>query len=229
MLHTGSSFPDELDEDAPIYHYPNTDRPPARDDNEIRALKNSKADQVPVFVIVRPTPSSTVRDVEFGWVEDWNDETREFLIALDLEEPPPTAPTPIDEEPFQLTTQRASSTAEQTTRPGQARFRFEVFERYGAKCAVCEISIKELLDAVHIKPFSKNGTDDPRNGLVMCANHHRCFDNAHFTINPTTLKVEFNIPKHIVRELGFTRDSIEHLEFGPADDALKWHFSEHQD
>jgi hypothetical protein len=35
LLHTGSSYPDDLAEDGVFYHYPLTNRPPARDRAEV--------------------------------------------------------------------------------------------------------------------------------------------------------------------------------------------------
>ena len=43
--------------------------------------------------------------------------------------------------------------------------------RYGAKCAVCNVDNKHIFDAGHIIPVDDDGTDDPRNGLVLCKNH----------------------------------------------------------
>jgi putative restriction endonuclease len=222
MLHTGSSFPDELDEDAPIYHYPNTDRPPARDDNEVQALKNAKAHQVPVFVIVRPTPSSTVRGLEFGWVEDWNDSTQEFLITLGGDAPPPTTTAIADDEPFDLVSDRPTTTTEQIARPGQARFRFEVFQRYSAKCALCDITLPKLLDAAHLRPVAKRGSDDPRNALVLCANHHRALDAGLITINPDTTTIASNNPQDPLASIGVLVDDLAHIPNPPHRAAFQW-------
>lgn len=167
-----------------------------------------------------PTPSSTVRDFAYGWVEDWNDRTKEFLITLGGDSPPPSSTPTIGEEPFELATDKPAATTEQATRPGQARFRFDVFLRYGAKCAVCDIDLKELLDAVHIRPFSDNGSDDPRNGLAMCANHHRAFDSGLFRIEPTSLQVV--TPADNPPTPGITVSAIDYLPAKPHSDALEW-------
>ena len=46
-----------------------------------------------------------------------------------------------------------------------------------------------LLDAAHLYPISKKGTDDPRNALVLCALHHRAFDRGLILIDPDSLVV----------------------------------------
>ena len=48
-----------------------------------------------------------------------------------------------------------------------------------------------MLQAAHIRPVSENGSDDPRNGLVLCANHHLAFDANLFAFDPETLEVVY--------------------------------------
>jgi hypothetical protein len=51
LLHTGSSYADDLSDDGVIYHYPNTNRPRGRDLAEIEATKAAGRLGLPVFVI----------------------------------------------------------------------------------------------------------------------------------------------------------------------------------
>jgi predicted restriction endonuclease len=46
-----------------------------------------------------------------------------------------------------------------------------------------------LLDAAHVRAYRDKGSDDPRNGLVLCATHHRAFDKKLFAIDPSTLQL----------------------------------------
>jgi|SRR6266496_3257509 len=73
LLHTGSSYPDDISDDAVLYHYPKTGRPPSRDKSEVDATKAAGKLRLPVFVIKYPTPNSSFRQVHLGWVEDWDD------------------------------------------------------------------------------------------------------------------------------------------------------------
>lgn len=64
---------------------------------------------------------------------------------------------------------------------GQAQviFRKVLLDAYGSACAFCGFAVRETLDAAHIHPWSKCEERDrmnPRNGLLLCANHHRMFD-----------------------------------------------------
>ena len=55
--------------------------------------------------------------------------------------------------------------------------RFDLLKNYGSKCALCSISNEKLLAAAHIRPKDNQGSDDWRNGIILCANHHLAFDN----------------------------------------------------
>ncbi len=138
LLHTGVHYPDELADDGVIYHYPKTKRTGGRDDAEIAATKAASTNQVPVFVITRPRPTSGVRDVHLAWVEGWDDDERWFLVTFgDAPPSEPTDPLP-DRAPFQLRDERLRKPVEAKSRPGQHRFKFQVLRRYGSSCAMCE-------------------------------------------------------------------------------------------
>lgn len=51
ILHTGSSYADDLSADGVLYHYPQTGRGDARDRAEINATMEAKRNQLPIFVI----------------------------------------------------------------------------------------------------------------------------------------------------------------------------------
>lgn len=55
-------------------------------------------------------------------------------------------------------------------------FRDRVLTAYNFQCAVCGMQLK-LIDAAHILPVShESSTDETRNGLALCALHHRAYD-----------------------------------------------------
>ena len=74
-------------------------------------------------------------------------------------------------------------------RVGQQRFRQGVFALHGGKCAFCSMQIDAALDAAHIVPKEHEGTDDPRNGIPLCAVHHRLFDAGCIAIEPKSLNI----------------------------------------
>jgi putative restriction endonuclease len=226
VLHTGSSYADDLAEDCVIYHYPQTRRPPSRDLAEVDATKAARRLQLPFFVIAYPKPNSSVRDVKLGWVESWDDRSRIFLITFGNEPPIPEAEDVTEETPFVLATPEQRMKREVKVRIGQQRFKFRVFKRYGPKCVVCGLAVADLLDAAHIRPKLVDGSDDPRNGLVLCANHHRAFDAGYFAINPSTLEIQCRTDGPDRAALGITLESVSHLQKPPHTEALSWLWAE---
>jgi putative restriction endonuclease len=208
LLHTGEHYPDDLSETGIIYHYPQTNRPSSRDEGEIEATKAAYNLSLPVFVITKPFPNSTTRDVSLGWIEEWDDERQVFRISFVPEEPTELLAQPEEEAPFTPQEEALGSTTVTKTRPGQQRFSFLVFQRYGEKCAVCDLDLPELLDAAHLIPKKDNGTDDPRNGIVLCALHHRALDAGLFCIDPDTLRVCYRENGPDAAALRITRSDI---------------------
>lgn len=91
----------------------------------------------------------------------------------------------IDEEldNFQL----EGKTKEQMVkiRVNQTEFRQQLLERYH-KCCLCCVSDPNLLIASHIKPWSvAEPTEklDVNNGLLLCPNHDKLFDNGYITFD----------------------------------------------
>jgi hypothetical protein len=221
LLHTGTTYADDLSSDGVLYHYPDTDRPPGRDLSEVNATKTAGTLSLPVFVITHSDSSPGKRDVHLGWVEDWDDSLRVFLVAFgdDISLQPISAQS---EEPFELTEKREQLKREVKVRRGQQHFSFYVLQRYGNKCAVCNLSIPEVLDAAHLVPNRYQGSHDPRNGLVLCAVHHRAFDAGLFAIEPSTLKLHYRTSGLDAGALKIDYETLEHLTNKPHADALRW-------
>ena len=69
----------------------------------------------------------------------------------------------------------------------QQLFRAALAEAYGNQCAFCKCSFANALEAAHIvrwKDATAQQKLDVRNGILLCATHHRLFDNA--LIAPTS-------------------------------------------
>ncbi len=228
VLHTGTTYADDLSEDGVIYHYPSTARPGAHDANEIAATKACREFSLPLFVVITPPDNPKRRNVRLGWVQDYDDEHGLVLILFsDVQQPPVSLP-PVEEtvlEEFALKVSRRSRRqAQVTARPNQTAFRFNLMKLYGVGCAVCDIQYQELLNAAHICPVEENGSDHPLNGIVFCLNHHRAFDAGLFQIDPETLEVKVK-RSYSSQGLGLTRKSIRHLRQVPHPEALKWAWS----
>ena len=62
----------------------------------------------------------------------------------------------------------------------QQIFRKILLKAYSGKCCICGLSVEELLEAAHIKPYHECTVGEKisvKNGLLLCSNHHKLFDN----------------------------------------------------
>jgi hypothetical protein len=224
ILHTGVFYPDYLRENGMTYHYPHTNRPGITDSSEIEATKNANRLNLPIFAITTNDPNLDIRDVHLGWVGSWDDASELFEIYFNEEQPAELLQQPLADSPFILLDENNQNPprAFVNTRPGQQRFSFRVFQRYGEQCAVCDISENVLLDAAHIHPKTVRGTDDPRNGLVLCKLHHKALDAGLFSINPLNFNLHFIEGRTDPLTLHITRDNIRHLRHLPHPSSLQW-------
>jgi putative restriction endonuclease len=213
VLHTGRVYSDDLSDNGLIYHYPVTVRG-RRDANEISSIKACREFGLPLFVVITPYPKAPIRNVRLGWVVDYDDQAGQLLIAFGETEPEPR-PNLSADFPFRLFETRSTRRTPAKTRPKQWRFRFDVIKRYGATCAVCPVA-DPLIQAAHLCSVEAGGSDDARNGLIFCLNHHRAFDIGLLRINPFDLSV--SAPDSV----GVTRKSLEHLPQLPHHEALLW-------
>lgn len=225
ILHTGQHYPDDLSEDGLIYHYPTTQRPPNRDVAEVQATKNAAALALPIFVILPGVESSGKRRVRVGWVVDFDDGNKQFLILFGEHRRPEYQSAVIAEAPFVLIGGTASGKTKAKTRPGQQQFRFQVLAKYGCKCAVCAINHPHLLKAAHICGKAHNGCDDWRNGLPLCSTHHDAFDAHLFAIHPDTLVIS-TMPGVSSLDIGITAKILDPVRQKPHPAALSWRFAQ---
>lgn len=66
-------------------------------------------------------------------------------------------------------------------RPNQASFRRAVL-RACKRCIITNVTMPEVLEAAHIKPFKYNGEDTIANGFAMRTDIHTLFDTGHLRI-----------------------------------------------
>ncbi len=95
---------------------------------------------------------------------------------------------PMDEpEPVALEDpiERRYAVRETRVRLHQARFRGRVVPAYDSRCAICSLQELRLLDAAHIVgDVELGGAATVRNGLSLCAIHHRAFDQDLVGVSP---------------------------------------------
>lgn len=74
-------------------------------------------------------------------------------------------------------------------RRGQAEFRRALIQAYEGRCAVTGCSDVMVLEAAHIKKFSKKGRYEVSNGLLLRSDWHVLFDLNLWTVHPRTLRI----------------------------------------
>jgi len=229
VLHTGKSYPDDITEDSIVYHYPKTNRPKNTDRNEIEATKNTKRFQIPLFIITHSTLNDKLRDVRLGYVLEWDDEDETFLIEFtDSGNVQSALIQIVEDQPFNIyQTDRTIITTNALRR--DTKFRFKVMKRYGSECSVCSMTIRSLLHAAHIIPKdAPRTTDDERNGIVLCHNHHDAFDAFLFGIEPETKKIVYHPNGPTMNDLKIETDQISPKRNVPHIEALQWRYKEFQ-
>jgi putative restriction endonuclease len=119
----------------------------------------------PVFVVADDQPNLT------------------FTVVADAEMPlAPSANQVAYEDPG---IRRRYATRLVRQRLHQSAFAERVITAYGARCALCRLRHRELLDAAHIVP-DREPDGEPRvpNGLSLCKLHHAAFDGYFLTVDP---------------------------------------------
>ena len=67
-------------------------------------------------------------------------------------------------------------------RPNQARFRRDILSHY-ERCIITNVTMPEVLEAAHIKPFAYRGEDTVANGFCLRMDVHQLFDAGHLRID----------------------------------------------
>lgn len=75
----------------------------------------------------------------------------------------------------------------------QKIFRLALLDSYEYQCAMCQFSFEEALEAAHILPWARCNHSQrisPNNGVLLCANHHKLFDQGYISIS-TDYKIQY--------------------------------------
>lgn len=223
LRHTGRHYADDLDETGIVYHYPRTRRPASRDAGEIEAIKAARALRLPVLVIAE---AGDRRRVRLGWVTDVDDAAGVALVML--------ADAPTDqlfvapvEEPFVLQAARTRSRSAGTRADRDPEFAFRALRRYRGLCALTGVGVPQMVEAAHVMPVAKGGSDHAGNSLVLNVALHRAFDANLWAIHPDTLDVVCLRSGPSAAEMKIERSSLaDHV--APHPEAVAWRFHEFQ-
>lgn len=218
ILNTSGNYSDEISDDRLIYSYPQTLRK-GQDVPEIQSLKNAMLLQIPIFVISETAGGR--RNVRLGWIEGCEDAASCCLVKLDTAPVSTVQPELELEENFSPTTKRNLKVAEIQKIERNPKFKFNALTLYKSTCAVTDIKVERMLDAAHIVPVSENGSDHPRNSLLLNAAVHRTFDSHYWSIEPDTLKIAVRKIGPTLTNMKISRTSISHLDQKPHQKALE--------
>jgi len=113
-------------------------------------------------------------------------------------------------------------------------FRQTIKRIYSENCCICQTGLKipggfSEVEAAHIVPRRKKGSDDARNGMSLCKRHHWAFDHGLFGVGDNRVII---IPDSVI-ELPENRELIRFREqvitepnnpnLRPDEAALRWH------
>ena len=134
----------------------------------------------------------------YGYIERCEGKTREAeqytinpLIKSEIEE---LLATPITDASLQTAIDQIRNTdiiseverkrvqGYRQSRPNQARFRNDVLSAC-QRCIITNVTMPEVLEAAHIKPFKYKGEDTVANGFAMRTDIHILFDSGHLRIS----------------------------------------------
>jgi putative restriction endonuclease len=115
---------------------------------------------------------------------------------------------------------------------GQASFRVLITDAYKRRCAITGESTLIALEAAHIVPYSREGTHDVRNGLLLRADFHRLFDVGLVSVTPDMrIKISPRIREAYFNGKAYYRMNDAPLmqipdrpELRPDPDRLDWHY-----
>ena len=220
VLNTGHHYDDVIDEEAIIYDYPTTARKGLHDQNEVESVKQAAILQIPIFVII---DNGKWRQVKKAKVTDDDDVSRSFLIEFG-EHQYQKLGIELDQVKFSAKTDRKLSIDQVIRVERDQRFKFRVIKRHAGKCVVTGLSVLKMLDGAHVVPVADGGSDDPRNGLLLSASHHRAYDKHLWSINPSTLEIETSPKGPSLKQMKFETTDVYHLKENgilPHSDALQ--------
>ena len=118
------------------------------------------------------------------------------------------------------------------------RFRDLVKKAYKDTCCISKLQVAPsygIIEACHILPHAEFGNDSIKNGIALCVNLHKAFDNGLISIG-NNYEMIFNKKKHFNENTSpynlsqFKNKSIllpDNKTFYPSLEFLKWHRKEH--
>ncbi len=113
-------------------------------------------------------------------------------------------------------------------------FRKSVQAIYNHTCSICGVSLKSPrgpveIDAAHVVPRNRDGSDDARNGIALCKRHHWAFDFGLFSIDQERRVIVPSIvtniqQNNVLSELaGSSIREASNVRLAVSEEAFQWH------
>ena len=80
---------------------------------------------------------------------------------------------------------------------------------------------------IRVNIIENYGTDNKENGIILCKNHHKAFDDNYIKINPTSLRLEIS-KDNDEKTLRINKENLKHLKNKPAFKYLKWRYENYK-
>jgi hypothetical protein len=194
-----SPYPDKPPKFRPdgtwSYEYFQENPDPTQGQSEFtnRALRECMQDGIPVGILRQKTPPPVPQYEILGLalVTGWNDGyfhfegfskagfvnasgKQEAAAIINNQEKQLESAGSFDPKTVEDARQRILAAI--VRRRGQAKFRKQLIDAYGGKCAITRSPIVETLEAAHIVPYRGDATNTPENGLLLRSDLHALFD-----------------------------------------------------
>jgi putative restriction endonuclease len=158
-----------------------------------KALIKNMHDAVPVAVI-RQLYVGRYQILGLAYVADYNTKTGYFfLMGTSAPEVSNFQNPAVSNEQLNIDFDaRKFQETQRAVREGQGKFRQDLLNAYGVRCAATDFDISEGLEAAHIRPYFGFHTNDPSNGILLRADIHNLFDHGIVGVDPMTMKIVLN-------------------------------------
>ena len=90
---------------------------------------------------------------------------------------------PLPDLPDGLPPKRKTALVTMNVKVREGSFQEDVWRVYEGRCVICGLQA-EVTEAAHIVDVKNEGIDDVRNGIQLCRNHHKAYDDGLFGIGP---------------------------------------------
>ena len=114
---------------------------------------------------------------------------------------------------------------EVVTRIGQEKFKKKLLSQTH-ECAICGLDAPEMLIASHIKPWKDSNSQerlDCNNGLLLCPNHDKLFDEGYISFDKDGhIVISDFVSKEMKEKMYISKDSTIQVREGMGD-YLVWH------